>query len=161
MPDFWRHYGDYYVSELRVGADTQVLVSTNASFDAKREAASVIVEARFLCFSASKKITVAEGTAASSLTVGSVSAYDTLSKKHDTMARSSDLASVSGTASGYVMLGRSLEDRVSRRAREVGLADSQVVSDDMLQKICLGGLVAEVTLVPFATHAGVTRSLYI
>lgn len=160
LKPFFETYGDYYVAEVRLGGDTQVMVSTSASRDAKSEKARIIVEAHFLCFSGSKESTIAEAEIDVSSTVASLNAYDTLDNTSHLLSGVPNLSAAANEAAKFLKLARDLTKRVDARVEVLKLVPGGEYSADLAAEVFDAGLVAEVVLVPFCVHREVLACLF-
>ncbi|KAK0549217.1 hypothetical protein OC846_004171 [Tilletia horrida] len=150
---FEKKYGDYFVLGYNIGADNQMMVSTNAQSMSQTErlALAVKVELLFFTISFSKDFSSHQESSSSSLRV---TGYDTLS--HSNLDKTQSWSSTSTVEFDRVqqesakmrMLGSILPTRVEQKAREVGLPIG-----DLAKGIPLGARTAPSSTDPYAPLA--------
>ncbi|KNG83769.1 hypothetical protein ANOM_008225 [Aspergillus nomiae NRRL 13137] len=140
-------YGDYYVDNLKLGADAGVLLSSATSSSEQIESLDIKAKLHILWWDIEKNYHT-ESKSFKYWSEFHITAYDTL-----TGLNASDQSldrPPQGVAQNYIKLAGDLEFRVRDEMQKCGLRGGKLVDLDMCHKLCASGLVAEITLMPYS-----------
>ncbi|KAB8256224.1 hypothetical protein BDV32DRAFT_129624 [Aspergillus pseudonomiae] len=144
---FSKIYGDYYVDNLKLGADAGVLLSSATSSSEQIESLDTKAKLHILWWDIEKNYHT-ESKSFKYWSEFHITGYDTL-----TGSNASDQSldkPPQAVAQDYLKLAGDLEFRVRDKMKKFGLTGEKVVDLDICRKICASGLVAEVTLMPYS-----------
>lgn len=153
---FSRNYGDYYVANLRLGADSGLLASFSTKHSSFDETLKIKAKLHLLFVNIEKDHNE-ENHSHEDWSSFTITAFETLGGTN--IQNGAFQAQNPMVAQKFIQQVGNLEENVRSKMRALDLKEDRTLSREEVQKICESGLVAEVTLLPCTQIRDYTATL--